>query len=71
MATHDWEIYLKDTAKMIVLEQSPQKLLQIRNRLYELMIHGIPSEVIFKVRYLYVLAAVISSFKGLYDQYGT
>lgn len=50
VAAHDWEIFLKDTAKMIVQEQSPQKLLQIRNRLYELMIHGIPSEFIFKVR---------------------
>uniref|UniRef100_A0A2Z5U5W7 Replication factor C subunit 3 n=1 Tax=Reticulitermes speratus TaxID=60591 RepID=A0A2Z5U5W7_9NEOP len=48
VAAHDWEIFLKDTAKMIVQEQSPQKLLQIRNRLYELMIHGIPSEFIFK-----------------------
>ena len=50
VALHDWEIFLKDTAKMIVQEQSPQKLLQIRSRLYELMIHGIPSEFIFKVR---------------------
>ena len=52
VALHDWEIFLKDTAKMIVQEQSPQKLLQIRNRLYELTIHGIPSEFIFKVRFL-------------------
>jgi hypothetical protein len=63
VAAHDWEIYLKDTAKMIVLEQSPQKLLQIRSRLYELMIHGIPSEVIFKVRFIDVLAAVISNLR--------
>jgi replication factor C subunit 3/5 len=52
---HDWEVFLKDTAKIIVLEQSPQKLLEIRNRLYELMIHGIPSEFIFKVRFPDVL----------------
>jgi Clamp-loader complex subunit E C-terminus. len=51
VAAHDWEIFLKETAKMIVQEQSPQKLLQIRSRLYELMIHGIPSEFIFKVRF--------------------
>ncbi|XP_021942828.1 replication factor C subunit 3 [Zootermopsis nevadensis] len=48
VVAHDWEIFLKDTAKIIVLEQSPQKLLEIRNRLYELIIHGIPSEFIFK-----------------------
>lgn len=62
---HDWEVYLKDTAKIIVLEQSPQKLLEIRNRLYELMIHGIPSEFIFMVRFSDVLAVIISSFKRL------
>lgn len=60
VAAHDWEVFLKDTAKLIVSEQSPQKLLQVRNRLYELMIHGIPSEFIFKVSFLGVLAVIIS-----------
>lgn len=64
MVAHDWEIFLKDTAKIIVLEQSPQKLLEIRNRLYELMIHGIPSEFIFKVSLLDVLAVIIGFFKS-------
>jgi replication factor C subunit 3/5 len=61
VAAHDWEIFLKDTAKMIVHEQSPQKLLQIRSRLYELMIHGIPSEFIFKVSFKVVFVFFFST----------
>lgn len=33
---------------MMVAEQSPRKLLEIRNRFYELLTHAIPSDVIFK-----------------------
>ena len=42
----DWEIYLKETAQQIVQEQSPRKLLEIRGRLYELLTHCIPPEMI-------------------------
>jgi len=44
----DWERYLKETANQIVQEQSPRRLLEVRNRLYELITHCIPPEVIFK-----------------------
>jgi len=43
----DWEVYLKETANQIVKEQSPRKLSEVRNRLYELITHCIPPEVIF------------------------
>jgi len=43
----DWEVYLKETAKHIVQEQSPRKLAEVRTRLYELIAHCIPPEVIF------------------------
>lgn len=43
----DWEVYLKETAKQIVQEQSPRKLAEVRSRLYELICHCIPPEVIF------------------------
>ena len=43
----DWELYLKETANQIVQEQSPRKLSEIRSRLYELITHCIPPEVIF------------------------
>jgi len=43
----DWEVYLKETAKQIVKEQSPRMLAEVRTRLYELIAHCIPPEVIF------------------------
>jgi len=43
----DWEVYLKETASQIVQEQSPRKLAEVRTRLYELIAHCIPPEVIF------------------------
>jgi replication factor C subunit 3/5 len=63
----DWEVYLRDTARMIGEQQTPQRLnipferidrliavssssiLEARERLYELIAHCIPAEVIFKV----------------------
>ncbi|KXJ11265.1 replication factor C subunit 3 [Exaiptasia diaphana] len=44
----DWEIYLKETAKQIVEVQTPKRLLEIRARLYELLIHCIPPDIILK-----------------------
>lgn len=44
----DWELYLRETAKMIVEQQSPRRLYEIRGRLYELLIHCIPPDVIMK-----------------------
>jgi len=43
----DWEVYLKETASLIVKEQSPRRLLEVRGRLYELISHCIPPDVIF------------------------
>ncbi|XP_043483020.1 replication factor C subunit 3 [Leptopilina heterotoma] len=44
----DWQIYIRQTAKLMITEQSPKKLLEIRNRLYELLTHSIPCDLIFK-----------------------
>lgn len=44
----DWETFLKETASKIVEEQSPRRLLEVRERIYELLTHCIPPEVIFK-----------------------
>ncbi|TRY72435.1 hypothetical protein TCAL_08145 [Tigriopus californicus] len=43
----DWEVFLKDTAQQIVQEQSPKRLQEVRGRLYELLTHCIPPDVIF------------------------
>ncbi|CAK8675082.1 unnamed protein product [Clavelina lepadiformis] len=44
----DWEIYLRETANAIVAEQSPKRLLEIRQRLYELITKCIPPDAIMK-----------------------
>eukprot|EP00055_Hartaetosiga_balthica_P015969 m.98380 g.98380 ORF g.98380 m.98380 type:complete len:355 (+) comp9009_c0_seq1:108-1172(+) len=44
----DWEIFLKDTASAIVREQSASQLLEVRKRLYELLSHCIPADIIMK-----------------------
>lgn len=49
IAEPDWQVYLRDTAKTILLEQSPAKLMTVRTRLYELLVHGIPINIVFKV----------------------
>ncbi|KAG8584948.1 hypothetical protein GDO81_004837 [Engystomops pustulosus] len=44
----DWEVYVKETANAIVSQQTPQRLLEVRGRLYELLTHCIPPEIIMK-----------------------
>ncbi|GMI09006.1 hypothetical protein TrLO_g4745 [Triparma laevis f. longispina] len=44
----DWEEYIVKLAAEVTGEQSPQKLLQAREMLYELLINCIPSSVIMK-----------------------
>lgn len=49
MVIPDWQLYIGDTAKQILSQQTPGKLLEVRSMLYELIVHGIPTNVIFKV----------------------
>lgn len=44
----DWEIFLKETARMISQQQTVERVLVIRDRMYELLCHCIPADVIFK-----------------------
>lgn len=44
----DWQTFIRTTANMMIAEQTPKKLLDIRNRLYELLTHLIPCDLIFK-----------------------
>ena len=46
----DWEVYARETAAKIVQEQTPRRLLEVRTRLYELLTHCIPPDVIIKVK---------------------
>ena len=42
----DWELYIKQLAQDITREQSPQRLLAAREKLYELLVNCIPATVI-------------------------
>lgn len=44
----DWEVFLKQTASLIIEQQTPKRLLEVRSRLYELLTHCIPPDVIIK-----------------------
>lgn len=42
----DWELYIKQLATDITREQSPQRLMAAREKLYELLVNCIPASVI-------------------------
>ena len=44
----DWELYIKQLAADITREQTPQRLLSAREKLYELLVNCIPATVILK-----------------------
>lgn len=44
----DWEIFVDALARTIMEEQTPQRLLQVRGKLYELLCNCIPPEVILR-----------------------
>lgn len=49
VARPDWEVYCAKVAASILQEQSPQRLLEIRGKIYELLSHCIPPAVVLKV----------------------
>lgn len=48
IAEPDWQVYIRNTANIMVREQTPQKVHAVRERLYELLTHAIPCDLIFK-----------------------
>ena len=49
VAKPDWETYCGKVADSIMKEQTPQKLLEVRGKVYELLSHCIPPGVVLKV----------------------
>jgi replication factor C subunit 3/5 len=49
-AKPDWETFCIKVADSILAQQDPERLLEVRGRLYELMSHCIPPVLILKVR---------------------
>lgn len=64
----DWQNYICETANVILKEQTPQNLLNVRSRLYELLCHGIPTELIFKVEshFLFTVDRLSRNYYSLY-----
>jgi replication factor C subunit 3/5 len=58
---YDWEIYLKETARKIIEQQSPSQVLVVRSRLYELLVRLIPPNIIFQVLFYELNKACIDS----------
>lgn len=59
----DWEIAISKIADMILQEQSPQRLLAIRQHLYDLIIKCIQPSLIIKKLTFYLLDKVDPSLK--------
>ena len=47
----DWESYCHKVADLIMSEQTPAKVLEVRGKFYELLSHCIPPTIILKVRH--------------------
>ncbi|SRR6266404_756549 len=50
IAKPDWETYCSRVGDMIIQEQTPQRVMEVRTKLYELLSHCIPPTIILKVR---------------------
>ena len=48
IALPDWELYIQKLARDILAEQSPTRLLQAREMLYELLTNCIPADIIMQ-----------------------
>jgi len=59
----DWEYYVQETATKILQEQSPQRLLEVRGRLYELLTHCIPAEIILKTLATELISSLETNLK--------
>jgi replication factor C subunit 3/5 len=49
IAKPDWETYCHKVADLIVQEQSPTRVMEVRAKFYELLSHCIPPTIILKV----------------------
>lgn len=45
----DWSLFIRNMAKLIIQEQSLERISKIREDLYELIVHDIPGDIIFEV----------------------
>ena len=55
IAKPDWEVYCHKVADLIVAEQTPARVMEVRSKFYELLSHCIPPTVILKVSFTALL----------------
>lgn len=60
----DWEVFISQIAGMIIQEQSPSKLLEVRAKLYELLTHCIPPNLIVKTLLFKLLERIDDGMKS-------
>jgi replication factor C subunit 3/5 len=58
----DWELYIGKLAREILQEQTPSKLLQVRDMLYELLTNCIPADIILNTLTKEILVSFLSLF---------
>ncbi|KAG6882829.1 hypothetical protein C0992_010566 [Termitomyces sp. T32_za158] len=64
IAKPDWEAYCHKVADLIVSEQSPSRVMEVRAKFYELLSHCIPPTVILKTVAERVVERVDESLKA-------
>lgn len=64
IAQPDWQTYCERTADLILSEQTPARLLAVRGRLYELLVHAIPAALIFKTLTDYLVTRVDETLRA-------
>ena len=67
IAKPDWETYCNKVGDMIIQDQSPSRVMEVRSKLYELLSHCIPPTVILKVSWCDYLTIMKRRFHSLFD----
>ncbi|CAO1638254.1 unnamed protein product [Parajaminaea phylloscopi] len=63
IAKPDWELYTHKMCDIILSEQTPAKLLECRQHLYELLVHAIPPRTIIKTMVDYLVTRTDESLR--------
>jgi len=63
VALPDWELYITKMAREILAEQSPSKLQQVREMMYELLTNCIPADIIIQSLLQELLKALDDTLK--------
>ena len=59
----DWENFIDHVAKLIIQEQTPERLLLVRSKLYELLTNCIPPDVLLRTLVAVLLRRVDDQIK--------